>query len=747
MVSSPSRGTVAPGFTGQLRRARGGRPRTGLIVPAAGLCGGRGAGLAPLLPVRGPLMGPSLAGPSGFGLGLHALRPFAVCEPGHSRVRFPVASVFQRETWLVHWGCFVWTPIPPLSGRRTPRPGPACVCLCVLFLPESGETASRARFGAPHLSFGHLSFFFVGPPPGCGCPWLDFFFPGSPVSPLPVSPRAPAVSSVLCFRALGALGFCALRLLLHPPPFSLFFSDFFLCLPFFLLPVLHFPRCSALRPFSPWLWRCPVSGRGCPRLWCCAVCATPPPFFSPAPPPPCPLCLGVLARAVARRCALCSVCPWVSCCASRALSPLCGAALRCGGRCARVVLFIWSVPFLVPRALGRSCVLRCFLWCSAVWCCATLLGACCAVLLHAVPCSPALCRVVRRRLLCAAVLCCAGAPVSCSSVVRSSAVLLLPACLRFSPLAPSPPGVRAVPCAVCCRLALLPFCLVFCGAVLPCSVLRVVVSCPALLCCGLLCAGLAVRLPCLRCVLLCVAVCCDSGCSAAPRCSTLCCAVVCCAVLLRPFGAAACCVVPLGDVRRSGVLRFPALCFLVFPRAVCSVLCVCCPAVVVCAVVALCCGCSGRSCCVSPVLHALGGAVLRCAGVLALCRSCGLRCFRRCFRRLVLWCVAVCCAVACGVLWRGAGSGCPWSSSGAVFRVGVPVWPHGLLPCGWCGLLRCSAPLCCVLWCCAAVWCCAVVFCCVFAALFVFAVCFLFVKPLQNPWRSGRCHVTWDIPT
>ena len=34
----------------------------------------------------------------------------------------------------------------------------------------------------------------------------------------------------------------------------------------------------------------------------------------------------------------------------------------------------------------------------------------------------------------------------------------------------------------------------------------------------------------------------------------------------------------------------------------------------------------------------------------------------------------------------------------ACFGVGVSVWPRGLLPCGWCGLLWCSAPLCRVLW-------------------------------------------------
>ena len=45
----------------------------------------------------------------------------------------------------------VWTPTPPLAGRRTPRPGPARVRVCLSFLAGSGGPASRARSGAPHL--------------------------------------------------------------------------------------------------------------------------------------------------------------------------------------------------------------------------------------------------------------------------------------------------------------------------------------------------------------------------------------------------------------------------------------------------------------------------------------------------------------------------------------------------------------------------------------------------------------------
>ena len=86
VVPFPSPGTFAPGFTGRLHGAGGRRPRTGLLVPAAGLCRGRGTGLLRVVPVRGPAMGLSLAGPSGVGLGLRALRWFGVGGPGHSGV-------------------------------------------------------------------------------------------------------------------------------------------------------------------------------------------------------------------------------------------------------------------------------------------------------------------------------------------------------------------------------------------------------------------------------------------------------------------------------------------------------------------------------------------------------------------------------------------------------------------------------------------------------------------------------------
>ena len=234
----------------------------------------------------------------------------------------------------------------------------------------------------------------------------------------------------------------------------------------------------------------------------------------------------------------------------------------------------------------------------------------------------------------------------------------------------------------------------------------------------------------------------------AARCCVPCCAVRarvrCCAALLRvvspgvvlscavlrSFGAAACCAVPSGAARRPGALCSAALCFAVFPCAVCSVLCVFCRGVVVRAVVrrsALCCVCLGVLCCAFPVLSVLCGAVLRCAAALALCCSCGVCC---CWR-LVLWCAAVCCAVSCGVPWCGAGSGGPWLSAGGVFRCRCPclaawsaslwlVW-FAVVPCF---PVLCSVVLCCrvVLCCCALLSCCGAVGAC-FALLWAVVLC------------------------
>ena len=122
----------------------------------------------------------------------------------------------------MHRGCFVWTPTPPLSGRRTPRPG-VCVCVCVLFLAGSGGPTSRAPSGPPHL----------------------FLWP-----PCPSSLLGPLGAGVA--RALGA---------------CFFFPFFSLCVSPFFPPSLSRPRCLRLSV---------LPGPRCPGPWRFAVAPNPP---------------------------------------------------------------------------------------------------------------------------------------------------------------------------------------------------------------------------------------------------------------------------------------------------------------------------------------------------------------------------------------------------------------------------------------------------------------------------------------
>ena len=255
-------------------------------------------------------------------------------------------------------------------------------------------------------------------------------------------------------------------------------------------------------------------------------------------------------------------------------------------------------------------------------------------------------------------------------------------------------------------------------------------------CCPPLC--LAVFAAAAPCCVPCAVLCCVSLGAvlrrAAARCAAGCCAVVCCVALLRSFCVAACCAVPSGFARRPGALCAAALCFAVFPRAVCSVLCVVCRGVVVRAVVrrsALCCVCTGVLCCAFPVLSALCGAVLRCAGALAFCCSCGACCCRR----LLLWCAAVCCAVSYGVLWCGAGSGGPWLSAGGVFRCWCPrlaAWSASLWLV-WFAVVPCFPVSCSVVLCSHAVLCCCALLSCCGAAGSCFALLWPFVLSCVVP--------------
>ena len=235
-------------------------------------------------------------------------------------------------------------------------------------------------------------------------------------------------------------------------------------------------------------------------------------------------------------------------------------------------------------------------------------------------------------------------------------------------------------------------------------------------------------------------------------CRVLCCAVCpwvrCCAALLR--------VVSPGVVLScAGLLRFarfvPLLvapcplallvalgpcAFAVFPRAVCSVLCVFCRGAVVCAVVrrsALCCVCPRVLCCAFPVLSALCGAVLLlrwCARVVlfvwcvlllapgVVVRCCVLCCFLWCavVRRWVWWPVVVCrwrvsvsvslsgrvvCFPVVGVVCCGALLSCVVFCGAVLSRGAVLLCSAVVLRCCpglLCPSVACRAVLCCAVW-------------------------------------------------
>ena len=621
-----------------------------------------------------------------------------------------------------------------------------------------------------------LSFCCAWPPPGWGCPFLGPLFARPP--PLCFFflrccfPRDPSVSCFLWFAAPGAVCclfcwlsvrsrlvcvscfavgcslvvaapppplcvsrfFCSvpwvcfffLLLLLSAPPLSLAFSGFRPRVPWALALsfVFFFPRLSALRALSPVL--CLPLG-----LWlfpggCCPP--TPSPFVS------CSF----------RRFRLVPCCFFFLLCAPSLSLAFSGFRLRVPGASALCVVCFSGLPLL-----GSPCALASFVlpaWpLAAPW--------------WLLPNPPPLfasrgfhrCRSVLRSFF---------LPALCAPVV--SGFLWFPA--------PGALGLGAVPCLLCWP---------------PTSLLsvrsRLFRASRLALGCSLVVAAppppllrLAVFAAAARCYVPCAVLCCVSLGAllrrAAARCAARCCAAVCCVVLMHSFGAAASCAVPSGAARRPRALCFAALCFGVFPRAVCSVLCVFCRGAVVRAVVrrsALCCVCPGVLCCAFPVLSALCGAVLRCAGALALCCLCGACC---CWR-LVLWCICcvLCCFLWCAVVrcwvwwpmvvcwWRVSVS---VSLSGRVvcFPVVGVVCCGALLPCVmFCGAVmsRGAALLCCVvvLRCCWRLLCppvvCRAVLCCAVGWLCCFlrggGVCVLWfffpraVRTLSSPLCALLC--------
>ena len=392
VVPSPTPGAVAPGFTGWLRGACGGRPRTGLIVLAAGPCRGKGAGHAPRRTRSGPRDGVVPGGSL-------RLRSWAACAAVVWCVWTPSLTRPVSCTVRLATGDSASAPVlfgvdadTALFGLEDATHGsPACVRVRAL-LGRVGRAGLLGVFWfASPFSWPLLvRSLLVRPPPGwgcpvCGCCWVFFLFL-FPFPPLVAPPLCPAFH-VFQPRVPWAFASC-------PPPFF-----------FFSLPPLCAPCCLLL---------CVSSGLGCPGPW---RLVAPPPFFLPV------VCFLPLR--------VCCACCGVWCCGFP-----CPARSLC---CARCLCCFWWLVLLVPgvtafcwgSAGGSGCPAVsfggvCRLWYSClVW---PSLG-----VFPVVSCLPVLCPMA---LCCRVVLCCGAlsslfflsllvALVSCCSplVLRSWPVL------------------------------------------------------------------------------------------------------------------------------------------------------------------------------------------------------------------------------------------------------------------------------------------------------------------------------------
>ena len=431
--------------------------------------------LGPLrvVPFRGPAMGLSLAGPSGVGLWLRALRWFACVDPVGDATGFPYCPSFDgglgRCTGAVSCGRqhrFFWV------GGRHARVLCVCSCACPSWPRRAGRpprrvlvrlTFSCGRSSCAVCLFGPLragvalfivaGFFYFSFP--CCAPVVSGVpcFPAQGTLGLRVlrssrpplffafgflSPSAPTVSGVPCSSARGALGLGVLWS--SPPPallFLMFFGLFRFVFLFFCAPLSLVIRCFPSG--VPW------------ALALCGPAARPPSVFfsSSLVPPPFVFCFA--------RCApvfvsflfffLFLFLPLFS---SSLVCPLCGASaglcvLGCGvcwcvllwvlcpggGRSA-LALCRWVLPGCACSVCGVACrvaVFR-FVLCFAR-CCVACLCEAWFLLRAAAPC----CRCLapcRGRWLCsvlgcgAALLWCAACRAVCCCPRR--VLLVVPCC-------------------------------------------------------------------------------------------------------------------------------------------------------------------------------------------------------------------------------------------------------------------------------------------------------------------------------
>ena len=182
---SPSRGPLPPDLLGRCAgHAEAGRELGSLCRPLAPAEAGA-LGLLRVVPVRGPAMGLSLAGPYGVGLRLLALRCLACVDPVTDASGFPYRPSFDGGLGRCTGAVLCGRRHLPLrvGGCQARVP---CVCACACFLGRVRRAGLPGAFWcASPFPLAALSFCFARPPPGWGCPLLG------PLLALPLFPPPP----------------------------------------------------------------------------------------------------------------------------------------------------------------------------------------------------------------------------------------------------------------------------------------------------------------------------------------------------------------------------------------------------------------------------------------------------------------------------------------------------------------------------------------------------------------------------
>ena len=406
-------GARAPGITGRVRSAHGGRRSAGLIIPTADPCPGGGAGLAPRRTCSRHRFG--------VGLGLRALWWLYVCF-NRSLTR-PFSRTVRPSTGdsASQPGLFFVDVNNSSFGSEDATPVSAHVCVCGWFLVRqgvvagSGGPASRARCGAAHCSVGCCGFLFGPVEAGFALLYfqcLSLFFC--------------AVPCHFCFSVSCPWCHGPRRFVVGVLP-----SSFVGLFCFFLFP-LSLSQSSSFRPRT---WPL-VDGVAC---HCVARCCSAPCRAVSAVPcclwlscallhPRLRCCVVLLASCGVVLCALCAggapplVCCAVFCLLCRVLVPVAVCVVLCCRLPARSFLAValrLVLLFVLSPAVLHCSAPCCFLWCSAspcggepgclVPCCAACVVLCAcggaAAPLFPLFCCSVLCLLARRRGLVWAALC------------------------------------------------------------------------------------------------------------------------------------------------------------------------------------------------------------------------------------------------------------------------------------------------------------------------------------------------------